>query len=232
VPLVGGSGGGGGAAPLFGLTGGGGGGGGGALLIASSGTLTFDGSIAATGGPGGGAGFGGPSAGSGSGGAVRLVATTVSGRGGIDVSGGPGASPGRIRIEAFTNSATLGGGAAGGVTVGTPDTLTLDVVSLRIAAIGGVPAPGEPRGSYATPDVVLPAEATGPVTVALEASHIPLGTAITVTATPLSGAPIVALSTPLVGTPAAATASATLVIPTTQPAVISAAAAFTVTAAP
>jgi hypothetical protein len=232
VPLIGGSGGGGGAAPLFGLTAGGGGGGGGALLIASSGTITLTGTITARGGLGGAAGFGGPPGGSGSGGAVRLVATTITGNGGIDVSGGQGASPGRIRVEAFTNTATLNGGAASGVTVGTPDILGLNVVSLRIAAIGGVPAPLNPVGSYATPDVILPAGTTTPVTVALEATQIPLGTTITVTATPLSGAPILAISTPLTGTPAAATASATLAIPTTQPSVISATASFVLSAAP
>ena len=231
VPLVGGSGGGGAAAQFFGTTGGGGGGGGGAFLLASSGTITLNGSITATGGTGGGS-SGGPAAGAGSGGAVRLVATALVGNGSIDVNGGPGASPGRIRIEAFANSATVSGGASGGVTVGTPDTLSLGMVGLRIAAIAGVRTPPAPGGAYGTPDVVLPAGTASPVTIALEASQIPLGTTITVTATPLSGAPVVATSTPLVGTVPAATATATLAIPTTQPSIISATAAFTLTGAP
>lgn len=230
VPLIGGSGGGGGASQLFGLTGGGGGGGGGALLLASSGTMTVNGSIVAAGGVGGSSA--GPAGGSGSGGAVRLVTTTLVGNPIIDVNGGPGASPGRIRVEAFTNAATLSGGVTGGVTVGTPDAIVLNVVGLRIATIAGVRAPATPGGSYGTPDVILPAGTTSPVTVALEASQIPLGTTITVTATPLSGAPVLAVSTPLVGTPAAATATATLAIPTTQPSVISATAAFTLTGTP
>jgi hypothetical protein len=226
VPLIGGSGGGGSASQFFGSTGGGGGGGGGALLIASSGTITLSGSITATGGGGGGS-SGGPAGGAGSGGAVRLVASTLVGNASIDVSGGSGASPGRIRIEAFTNSATVSGGAIGGVTVGTPDVIMLSIVGLRIGAIAGVRAPLTPAGSYVTPDVILPAGTTSPVTVALEASQIPLGTTITVTATPLSGAPVLAISTPLVGTAAAATATATLAIPTAQPSVISATASFT-----
>jgi hypothetical protein len=230
VPLIGGSGGGGGAAQFFGTTGSGGGGGGGALLIASSGVMTLSGSIVATGGGGGPSA--GPGGGSGSGGAVRLVASTLVGSASIDVSGGPGASAGRIRIEAFTNSATVTGGAVGGVTVGTPDAIMLSVVGLRIGAIAGVRAPLTPGGSYATPDVILPAGTTSPVTVALEASQIPLGTTITVTATPLSGAPVLAISSPLVGTAAAATATATLAIPTAQPSVISATAAFTLAGAP
>lgn len=230
VPLIGGSGGGGGASQLFGTTGGGGGGGGGALLLASSGTITLNGSIKATGGVGGPSG--GPAGGSGSGGAVRVVASTLVGNAIIDVSGGPGASPGRIRIEALKNTATVSGGVIGGVTVGTPDAITLNVVGLRIGAIAGMRAPAAPAGSYATPDVILPAGTTSPVTVALEASQIPLGTTITVTATPLSGAPVLAISTPLAGTAAAATATATLAIPTTQPSVISATASFTLTGTP
>jgi hypothetical protein len=78
----------------------------------------------------------------------------------------------------------------------------------------------------------LPAGTTSPVTIALEARQIPLGTTITVTATPLSGASVSAVSTPLVGTPDAATATATLAIPTTQPSIISATASFTLSAAP
>jgi len=230
VPLIGGSGGGGGASQFFGATGGGGGGGGGALLLAASGTITFSGTITATGGVGGSSG--GPAGGSGSGGAVRIVATTLIGSVGIDVSGGAGASPGRIRVEALTNSATVNGGNPGGVTVGAPDVVSLDVVGLRIAAIGGVRAPAAPGGSYATPDVVLPAGVTSPVVVTLEASQIPLGTTITVIATPLSGAPVVATSTPLTGTTVAATATATLAVPTNQPSIISASAAFTLSGAP
>jgi hypothetical protein len=232
APLVGGSGGGGGAVPFFGVTAGGGGGGGGALLLASSGTITLSGGIAARGGAGGAAGFGGPPGGSGSGGAVRLVATGIAGGGDIDVTGGPGASAGRIRVEAFTNTAILTGGAAGGVTTGAPDGATLQVVSLRIAAVGGVRAPDQPAGSYAAPDVVLPVGTASPVTVALETTQIPLGTTITVTATPLSGPPVVAVSTPLAGTQAAGTASAALVIPTEQPVVIGASAAFTLAGQP
>jgi hypothetical protein len=70
------------------------------------------------------------------------------------------------------------------------------------------------------------------VTVALEASQIPLGTTITVTATPLSGTPVSAESTPLAGTLASATATATLAIPTSQPCVISATASFTLAGTP
>ena len=229
VPLVGGSGGGGGASQFFGTTGGGGGGGGGAVLLAATGTMSLSGTITATGGIGGSSG--GPAGGSGSGGAVRIVASTLIGSVAIDVNGGPGASPGRIRIEALTNSASISGGSAGGVTVGAPDVLSLSVVGLRIAAIGGVRPPATPTGSYATPDVILPAGTTSPVAITLEASQIPPGTTVTVIATPLSGAPVVVTSTPLIGTTAATTATATLAVPTTQPSIVSATAAFTLSGA-
>lgn len=232
VPLIGGSGGGGGGLPFFGVTATGGGGGGGAILIASSGTIAMNGVIAATGGVGGSGGFGGPQGGAGSGGAVRLVATAITGTGRIDVLGGPGASAGRIRLEAFTNTATLTGVATGALTLGAPDAVALDLIGLRIAAVAGVPAPLNPSGSFGAPDVILPAGTASPVTIALEARQIPLGTTVTVTATPLSGSPVSAVSTPLVGTPAAATATATLAVPTTQPSVISATASFTLATAP
>lgn len=88
LPMIGGSGG----AGSNGNPGTGGGGGGGALLIASATRITVNGQIRAMGG------FSG-AGGSGSGGAVRLVAPTGGGNGIIDVQGGSGASPGRIRID-------------------------------------------------------------------------------------------------------------------------------------
>lgn len=87
-PLIGGSGGGGGVAGSnFG--GSGGGGGGGALLIAATGTLSLVGTIRTDGGGGGyasGANVGRIGAG-GSGGAVRLIATTLTGGGGVQAFG-------------------------------------------------------------------------------------------------------------------------------------------------
>lgn len=73
--------------PLIGGSGGGsGGGGGGAILIAASGTITINGAITASGG--------GSNGGDGSGGAIRLVANTIGGTGGVN----PG-TDGRLRIE-------------------------------------------------------------------------------------------------------------------------------------
>ena len=237
MPLIGGSGGGGGGAP-FGHTGGGGGGGGGALLIASSGTITFAGTILAKGGQGGATvgcctpGVGG----SGSGGAIRLVVTTITGSGGlINVSGagsvyGAG-SIGRIRVEAFTNTATIN--YAQVPSIAQPGALALPgTPTLMITSVAGVGAPASPTGAYATPDITLPAGTANPMTIGLTASNIPLGTAVTVTVKPLDGAASSATSTALSGALAASTASASLTIPTNQPSVISASATFTLAAIP
>jgi len=245
VPLIGGSGGGGGAA-FFGFTGGGGGGGGGAILIASSATLTFTGAITAIGGNASSAITGSSLAGAGgggSGGGVRLVATTITGSGGsVNVAGGSGTpgsqssltgagagGSGRIRIEAFTNTATINFAQA--PSIDKPGVVVLpNAPSLTITSVAGVAAPAAPTASFASPDVTLPAGTANPVTVGLAASNIPLGTTIAVTVKPLNGAAASATSTPLSGTLAASTATASLTIPTNQPSVISASATFTLAA--
>lgn len=252
LPLIGGSGGGGGGAN-FGHSGGGGAGGGGALVIASSGTITFTGTILAKGGDAGSQVFNtvGPGAGGGgSGGAVRLVATAITGTGGtINANGGAGGfawdvgfgnrsiggpgSVGRIRIEGFTNTASINfaGAPAAAVSAAQPTTVTLaNAPTLTITAVGGVVAPASPGASFSSPDIVLPAGTTSPVTVSLAASNIPLGTAVTVTANGLVGGSASA-SGPLSGTVSASTASVSLAIPTNEPSVIIASATFTLASA-
>ena len=246
IPPVGGSGGGGAGAP-FGFTGGGGGGGGGALLIASSGTIAFTGSITAIGGKGGnaitngstiavGAGAGG------SGGAVRLVANTITGSGGsISVAGGGGGtapsmsnaagsgSIGRIRIEAYTNTATINFSQV--PSIDKPGAVALpNAPTLTITSVAGVAAPAAPTGSFSNPDILVPAGTPNPMVVGLAASNIPLGTAVMVTVRPLNGTTSSAASTGLAGTLGASTATASLTIPTNQPSVISASATFTLAA--
>ena len=247
LPLVGGSGGGGGGA-VTPNTGGGGGGGGGALLIASSGTIAFTGSIQAQGGVGGGlvSGGGAAAGGGGSGGSVRLIATAITGTSAIaNVAGGSGGattttlgggdgSPGRFRVEAFTNTlaVNLGTGSVGVLSTGAPTAVTLPgAPSLRIAAVGGVAAPAAPSGSFTIADVVLPASATNPLTVSLAATNIPVGTTVTVTVKGLFGEAFSTASTPLAGTLAASTASAVVTIPTNQPSVVGASVSFPLAAA-
>jgi hypothetical protein len=228
VPLVGGSGGGGGSGTTNNGNGGGGGGGGGAILIASSGTITFPccGRIDASGGTGRVASFHG---GAGSGGAIRLIANTISGFMTLDVSGGSAingtfsagaGSRGFVRIEAFDSSSftpTITGGTTGGarLTTSTPQPVfPPSSPTLRVASVGGMAAPASPVGSpIGPPDVIVPTSQPNPVTVALEASNLPLGTLVEVTLTPESGGRTTVQSGPLGGTVASSTATASVSLP-------------------
>lgn len=237
LPLIGGSGGAGGGFG-FGTTAAGGGGGGGAVLIASSGTLTFTGTILARGGDGG-CGFQN-AGGGGSGGAVRLAATTVTGSGGtINVTGGGGCTPtgasggngsvGRIRIEAFTPSAAINFSQVT-PSIAQPTSVALaSEPTLRITSVAGVATPAAPSGSFSSPDVTLPASTVNPVAVAINAANIPAGTAVTVRVRGQTGTGSSASAT-LAGTQTASTATASATIPTDQPSVITAEASFTLTA--
>ena len=239
LPLIGGSGGGGGGA-TFGstfATGAGGGAGGGALAIMSSGTMTFTGTLLARGGN---AGllplFGdGPIGGGGSGGALRLVATAITGIGGsMNVSGGGGGgvsvcfsgagSPGRIRIEAFSTTAVVQYSDV--PTFDQPGAVTLpSAPALSIVSVGGFPAPALPTASFATPDIVLPAGTTSPVTANLVAENIPPGSAVTITVKGLTGGDS-SSSAVLSGTLGSSSASASVTIPPNEPFVLSASTSF------
>jgi hypothetical protein len=93
--LIGGSGGGG----INANPGAGGGGGGGGILLASSTRITVTGRVLSQ-------GVVSPNGSSGSGGAIRFVAPVVAGTGELNVGrvGNPGASRGRIRIDALDRS--------------------------------------------------------------------------------------------------------------------------------
>ena len=232
LPLIGGSGGGGQGAAL-GSTGAGGGGGGGAMLIASSGTITLTGTILATGGTG---------ITGGSGGAVRLAATTMAGSGGaIDAQGGAGGNffagcggvggAGRVRLEGVTNTAAVSfNGVSPSITTQPTVAALPNTPTLRIVSVAGVNAPAAPLGSFAAPDIALPAGTMSPVTVSLAGTNIPVGTTVTVTTKGQVGSASSAAAT-LAGSLASSTASASVAIPTNEPSVISASASFTLVAA-
>lgn len=231
VPLIGGSGGGGSTALSAIYYGTAGGGGGGAILIASSGKITLTGKIEARGGA---SNNGYP--GRGSGGSIRLIANTISGAfTSLDVSGGSGSpggagGAGRVRIEAYTVEGTIG--AVPDFSYAAPGSVFSAVTpSLKISSINGVAAPAQPTGLFNTPDVTLPTTTANPATVALQASNIPVGTVIVVRVTPQFGALSSANSTPLSGTTAASTATAKVTLPTSDPAVVTATATFTLASA-
>ncbi|MDA8239130.1 MAG: hypothetical protein M0Z67_02035 [Nitrospiraceae bacterium] len=210
IPLIGGSGGGG-AGGTSSSASYGGGGGGGAILIASSTTINITGSILANGGDGF-AGGGGAS-----GGAIRLIANTISGNGIISAKGGNlgnsnAGGKGRIRLEAFTNNFTPGTDPQ--YTYGQPGVVfASNIPSLVITSIGGVNVPATPTGSYSQPDILLPNTTTNPVSVAVAASNIPVGTTVAITVTPQLGT-ATSVNTTLSGTSASSTGSANITLST------------------
>ena len=250
LPPIGGSGGGGGGGSLYGSPslGGPGGGGGGAILIASSGTITFmGGSISAGGGMGVASNTGscGEAGGGGSGGAIRLVANTITGTvtlgvpggagGGGCVGGGAGAF-GFVRIEAynlngFTPTVNPNTSAAVSITQPKPAILP-NAPQLTIVSVAGIAAPTTPKGSLSgAPDIIIPTAQTNPVSVAIQAANVPVGTIVPVTVTPANGASTTVNSTPLSGTLASSTATANVPLSTAVISVISASATFNINTA-
>lgn len=197
IPLIGGSGGSGGnwCAPNFGPSGGAGGG---ALLIASSTKLTVGGAINAAGGNGGVVGVCG---GGGSGGAIRLVSTTVTGAGTLNVgAGGPNCGygvggNGRIRLEAFAES--YSGSTAGNVSISSPFPLllpTAGVPSARVVSINGVVINPNP-GTF--PDITI--NTTSAVPVLIQTHNIQLTATINLTILDQNGVSDTVIPAPPIG---------------------------------
>jgi len=223
IPLIGGSGGGGGCG-FTNDSGTGAGGGGGALLLASSTSISITGSIVSRGGVGGGKAGSSAAGGGGSGGAIRLVANTITGSCSLDVSGGSGGSTstaagsnggfGFIRAEAF-NLTGFSPSTNNPVSSGLPTSaVPANLPTLQIVSVGGVAAPANPVGSFqGLPDVVLPASQPNPVAVVVNATNVPSGTTVNLTATPASGSSNTGSST-LSGTTAASSTTVSVSLPT------------------
>ncbi len=234
LPSIGGSGGGG-AGGTNTYTGGAGGGGGGAILIASSGTISVTGSITANGGngtngeasyPGGGGGGGG--------GGIRLIANTISGNGTLSAAGGSGGSAnwspgggggaGRIRLEYSTTTRTAGSNPP--MSIGYPYAVVpQNMPTLVIASAGGIDSPVVPKGSFGSPDVMLPFNTQNPITVVVTGANIPANTTVTLKASPAVGSATTATGT-LAGTDTASSASIQLNISKAYPSVLTASVTF------
>ena len=203
IPLLGGSGGGGNS------YGGGGGGGSGAILIAVSGQITVAGTIVAGGGLYG-CIQGGDGvtrcAGQGSGGGIRLVASTVIGRGAV--------SGAVVRFDAYTDN--FAGQIYGQFTQGSQFVIIPSagqLPQLTVTSVGGVPVSVSPTGILSTPDAVLSAQQNNPIPVVVNCSNLPLNTLITVTVKPANGASVSAVGYNTTGTLASSTAAISIVIP-------------------
>ena len=229
-PLIGGSGGGGGAGGPT-SSGPAGGGGGGGIVIASSGTITMNVSfvqrgIYAQGGSGVLKGVGlaqNVASGCASGGAIRLIANSIVTNGAqLDVrsicaAGTFAGGFGRVRIETFqlTGNFSVLGGAP--FSQALPQKVLPDNASpsVRIVSIGGAGVPATPQATYFNvPDVTLNPTLANPITVALQANNVPLGTALAISVVTEGVATRTTFnSTPLAGTLAASTATASVTLP-------------------
>jgi hypothetical protein len=206
IPLLGGSGGGG---SVNGYAGGGGGGG---ILIAASnpGSIQLNGRINAVGSPNNNTGVS-----AGSGGAVRLVATTISGTGSIYTHSNGGGGNGRVRFDSYFNNFT--GNLNGAVFSQGLQFVVIPAAGsgtqLTIASVAGVPVSASPTGLVTTPDAVISALQSNPVSVVVQCSNIPLSTAITVTVTTVSGTTVSAVGYNNSGSLGSSTASISITVP-------------------
>lgn len=87
--------------------------------------------------------------------------------------------------------------------------------NVRITAIGGAQVPPNPQAAFlAVPDTTLNPSMPNPITVNLQASNVPLGTVLAVSAvTEGFTTPITVNSTPLSGTFASSSATANVNLP-------------------
>ncbi len=247
LPLIGGSGGAGGGGTNT-YVGGAGGGGGGSIVIASSGTFNLTGAITANGGNGANGEnyyancnfYYGGGGGGGSGGSIRLVSNTISGNGTINATGGAGGatygsycgspvtggggSLGRIRLEYSTTTRTAGSNPP--MSVGYPyQVIPTNMPTLVISNAGGVDSPSVPKGSFGSPDVMLPFNTQNPITVVVTGANIPAGTSVTLKASPAVGLVTSATGT-LSGTDTSSSASIQITISKAYPSVLTASVTF------
>ena len=166
----------------------------------------------------------------GSGGAIRLVANTISGNTSLNVRSfnffALVGSPGYLRVEAYNLSNFTPQHETPFISYALPNPVTLpNSPIMNIVSVGGVNSPATPKGSfYQQPDIVVPTTMSNPVTVNLQATNLPVGTVLQVTLTNELGERTTVNSTPLAGTQTSSTATASVTLPTSGIAVISASA--------
>ncbi len=214
LTLTGGSGGAGGNINVTNPTtreGAGGGAGGGAICIASSGTITVDGTIDASGGSGtssGGFDGGGVrGSGGGAGGAVRLMANTIAGNGSVLANGGVGGfgsnatgGAGYVRFESFNISGNLPNNSNPSPSSAAPTIVSFPpdlIPTISVASIAGVPVPVDAGGRITMPDLIIPDTESNPVQIVLQTENVPDGAIITCRITQENGETLVVDSTPV-----------------------------------
>ena len=180
-------------------------------------SISGAGSIKANGGAFSGSGqyYGGP----GAGGGIRLVSPAVSLTGSLNASAGASnpcggstaAAAGVVRIEAFSIGSI---NASGNYYTATPYGLYLSsagVPFVNVTTVGGVPVAPSPSGTFTVPDVTV--NSNLPLSVAIQASNVPVGTVVTLTIFSENGPDQILQSTPLAGTLASSAATASVTLP-------------------
>jgi hypothetical protein len=159
-------------------------------------------------------GYGSGAGGYGSGGAIRLVASTIIGTGTIRAYGYAGNNYGRVRIDAIVNN------FAGDISSATYTQGYQPIILpagqqpyLSIVSVAGLPAPSNPTGSAATPDVVIAGQVANPMPVVVQCSNLALNTTITLRISPQTAPEIYATAVNSSGTQASSTATFSVSMP-------------------
>jgi len=84
---------------------------------------------------------------------------------------------------------------------------------LAIVSVGGLPAPSNPTGSTATPDVLIPGQVANPMPVVVQCSNLALNTTITLHITSQNSSDIYATALNSAGTQASSTATFSMNLP-------------------
>jgi hypothetical protein len=148
-----------------------------------------------------------------------LVATQITGNGGISTAGGGGsgnftAGKGRVRFDSFQNH--FSGSMNGAFSQGSQFILIPtngQTAQLAITSVAGVPVSALPSGQLATPDAVLSAQQNNPIALVVHCSNIPLNTQITVSVKPANGVAVSATGLNSSGTPSSSTATVLINMP-------------------
>jgi hypothetical protein len=129
------------------------------------------------------------------------------GQGSIETYGSGGGN-GRVRIDAIANN-FVGNISSAAYTQGyQPIILPAgQQPHLSIVSVAGLPAPSNPTGSAATPDVVIAGQVANPMPVVVQCSNLALNTTITLRISPQTAPEIYVTAVNSSGTQASSTAT-------------------------
>ena len=139
------------------------------------------------------------------------MASTIIGTGYCSCYGG---GQGRIRFDAIDNR--FAGNVYSGVLTQGYQPIILPAgqqPQLSIISVAGLPAPNNPTGSTATPDVLIAGQVANPMPVVVQCSNLALNTTITLRISPQTAPEIYATAVNSSGTQASSTATFSVNMP-------------------